>query len=77
MTDDSRRSKERCPVCGKLRLALVPSERPDLRVVRPYDELIGMGDPSAPFDPAITCLACGSEWSNLAEFRAAQRRGPL
>jgi len=40
--------------------------------VRPYDELYGMGDQSADTAPGIGCLACGSEWPDLDEFRRAQ-----
>lgn len=74
MTADNRRSAERCPACDEPRLALAPDQRPDLRVARPYDELLAMGDPAVPFEPSIECLACGSSWPSLAAFRAAQRR---
>jgi hypothetical protein len=73
MTIDHRRSAEECPVCGQRRLAVGPDQRPDLRVARPYDELLGMGDPGPRHEPSIECLACDSSWSNLAAFRAAQR----
>jgi hypothetical protein len=41
------------------------------RGVLPYDELIGMGDPSADTPPGIGCLACGLEWPDLEAFRRA------
>lgn len=68
---DERRSAQACPVCGRHRLAVAPDGAPDLRQARPYDELIGMGDPVASTPPGIICLACGSEWQSLEDFRAA------
>ncbi len=73
MTDFSEvtRSKEACPVCGEHRLTLLYFPDTSARGVLPYDELIGMGDPSPDTPPGIGCLACGSEWSDLAAFRRA------
>jgi hypothetical protein len=77
LTRKQGRSRDACPVCGEHRLAIGPDQRPDLRQIRPYDELIAMGDPAPDFEPSIECLACESSWPNLADFRAAERgEGP-
>ena len=72
MTDltDDQRSAEACPVCGEHRLTLLYFPETSVLGVRPYDELYAMGDRSADTAPAIGCLACGSEWPDLAAFRA-------
>jgi hypothetical protein len=64
------RSREACPACGAHEVALV--EFPDIPVVgaQPFNEVIGMGDPSAPM-PGLECHACGAEWPSLDAFRAA------
>lgn len=67
--DPESRSGEACPRCGAHRLSLLHFPRVDARGVRPYDELIGMGDPVADDPPGIGCLACGAEWPDLAAFR--------
>jgi len=74
MTDsaDEARSNEACPVCGEHRLALLSFPNVDVLGVQPYAELIGMGDPTPDTAPGIACLACGSEWPDLDEFRSAQ-----
>lgn len=72
MSADTRRSAEACPVCGQHRLAVAPDDAPDLRRSRPYDELIGMGDPVVRQAPGIVCLACGTEWASLDDFRAGR-----
>ena len=71
MTDspDEARSNESCPVCGEHRLTLLYFPATSARGVMPYDELIGMGDPTVETAPGIGCLACGSEWPDLAAFR--------
>ncbi|HSH21502.1 MAG TPA: hypothetical protein VK992_02640 [Candidatus Caenarcaniphilales bacterium] len=69
------RSAEACPVCGAHQLTLLRFPRVDVRGVRPYDEIIGMGDPTADDPPGIGCLACGSEWTDLETFRQEQARG--
>lgn len=78
MTDSSEaaRSKEACPACGEYRLTLLYFPDTSARGVLPYDELIGMGDPSADTPPGIGCLACGLEWSDLAAFRRAAGEAP-
>ena len=68
---DATRSKEACPVCGEHRLTLLYFPDMSPRGVLPYDELIGLGDPRADTEPGIGCLACGSEWPDLAAFRAS------
>jgi hypothetical protein len=65
------RSELACPVCGQHRLTLLYFPSTDLRGVRPYDELLGMGDPSPETEPGIGCLNCGSEWPDLDAFRQA------
>ena len=70
---EAARSGEACPACGEHRLTLLYFPAADLHGVRPYDELIGMGDPVADTAPGIGCLACGSEWSDLAAFRHAKQ----
>lgn len=78
MTDssDAARSREACPVCGEHRLTLLYFPDTTARGVMPYDELIGMGDPSADTAPGIGCLACGSEWPDLDAFRRAKGDAP-
>ena len=71
------RSEQACPVCGAHEVAVV--ELPDIGVVgaQPFNEIIGMGDPSAPL-PGLECRACGAEWPSLEAFAAAAeaaRRG--
>ena len=73
---DAARSREACPVCGEHRLTLLYFPETSARGVMPYDELIGMGDPSPDTAPGIGCLACGSDWPDLAAFRAAADRRP-
>lgn len=81
MNDDSQdatateRSKEACPVCGQHRLALLQFPTVDVLPVRQLDEIYGFTDPAAASntEPGIGCLNCGSEWPDLAAFRAAQR----
>ena len=65
-----QRSREACPNCGAHQLAVAQDEAPDLRQARPYDELLGMGDPVVHQPPGIVCLACGTEWDSLDDFRA-------
>jgi hypothetical protein len=36
--------------------------------------VLGHIEPRAEEPPGIGCLACGTEWPDLASFRAAQRR---
>ena len=62
-------SAESCPRCGANRLTLLYFPRVDPRGVRPYDELLGMGDPAPDDPPGIGCLACGSECPDLETFR--------
>ena len=69
------RSKEACPVCGEHRLTLLHFPETSIIGVRPYDELYGMGDAAPNTEPGIGCLACGSEWPDLEEFRRAQKLG--
>lgn len=66
------RSGERCPECGAHRLTLLHFPGVDARGVRPYDELLGMGDPKADDPPGIGCLACGAEWPDLVAFQRAK-----
>ena len=70
---DAEQSKEACPVCGEHRLTLLHFPETSVAGVRPYDELYAMGDRSADTAPGIGCLACGSEWRDLAAFRAAAK----
>jgi hypothetical protein len=74
MTDEAR-SEEACPACGAHRLAL-------LRFAddAPVDDqapqaLLGATLAQADEPPAIGCLACGTEWPDLATFRRAQEKG--
>lgn len=69
---EGARSAETCPVCGEHRLTLLYFPETSVIGVRPYDELYGMGDASADTEPGIGCLACGSDWPDLTEFRRAQ-----
>lgn len=73
---DEARSEESCPVCGEHRLTLLHFPETSVTGVRPYDELYGMGDRQADTAPGIGCLACGSEWPDLAAFRIARGAGP-
>ena len=75
MTDSSAddRSMEACPVCGEHRLTVLHFPETSVLGVRPYDELYGFGDRQADTAPGIGCLACGSEWESLDEFRRAQK----
>jgi hypothetical protein len=76
MTDqESGRSAQACPECGAHQLTLLEFPSMDVRGVRPYDELIGMGDPRPDDPPGIGCLACGAEWPDLAAFRQATNEG--
>jgi hypothetical protein len=68
---EQARSNEACPVCGQHRLTLIGFPETTARGVRPYDELICMGDPRPDTPPGIGCLACGTEWADLEEFRRA------
>lgn len=68
----SARSQEKCPECGEHRLTLLYFPTTDARGVLPYDEIIGMGDPTPDTAPGIGCLACGAEWPDLEAFRAAK-----
>ena len=72
---DEARSNEACPVCGEHRLTLLQFPDTSILGVRPYDELYAMGDAKPNTAPGIGCLACGSEWPDLDEFRAAQSDG--
>lgn len=71
--DQFERSIEACPSCGAHRLALV--EFPDVQAVgyQAYSEIMGVGELREPRAPAIGCLACGAEWSDLAAFREDRR----
>lgn len=72
--DSPERSTEACPVCGAHRLTLLHFPQVDPTGVRPYDELLGMGDVRPNDPPGIGCLNCGAEWRDLDSFRAEQRR---
>ena len=71
--DADARSAEACPVCGAHRLTLLYFPETSATGVRPYDELLGMGDAASDTPPGIGCLSCGSEWADLEEFRRAQQ----
>lgn len=73
MTDETTRSGEACPVCGEHRLALIEFPRIPIVGYQAYSELIGMGETHASTAPGIGCLACGTEWDDLAAFREARR----
>jgi hypothetical protein len=66
------RSAEACPVCGAHRLTLLHFPEVGVLGVRPYDDLLGMGDVNADSPPGIGCLECGAEWPDLEAFREAQ-----
>ncbi len=70
----SSRSQQKCPECGEYRLTLLYFPTTDARGVRPYDEIIGMGDPTPDTAPGIGCLACGAEWPDLAAFQAKKEK---
>ena len=70
MTNEKQQSTESCPVCGANELELLYYPTVDVTGVRPYDELLGMGNAKPDQLPGIGCRACGSEWATLAEFRA-------
>ncbi len=65
------RSAEACPACGQHELALLDFPTVQAIGYQPYLDIIGMGEPEARVEPAIGCLACGSEWPTLAAFRRA------
>ena len=67
------RSAEACPVCGAHALHLLYFPEVDVIGVRQYDDMLGFGDAQASEPPGIGCQACGTEWPDLASFRAAQR----
>jgi hypothetical protein len=72
VTDDpAARSVQACPICGAHRLALIePSLRPDYPYM-PLNEAWSMPPGvTDPEPPAIECLECGSQWPDLAAFRA-------
>ena len=67
------RSKEACPECSAYELAII--DFPDIAAT-PYlpatEVLAGrMGKATGAGEPAIGCLACGAQWTNLAAFRSA------
>lgn len=72
----TERSRFSCPACGEHRLALI--EFPEQHTVgyQPYNEIIGMGEPTTVTPPAIGCLACGAEWASLGAFHAARAPKP-
>jgi hypothetical protein len=72
---ESGRSAEACPVCGRHALHLLYFPTIDVTGVRPYNELLAMGDVRPDQAPGIGCQACGTEWANLGEFRRAQESG--
>ncbi len=72
MTPEER-SVEKCPVCGVHALQLLYFPEIDVIGVRPYDDMLGFGDAHGNKLPGIGCRACGTEWPDLASFRAAQR----
>ncbi len=67
------RSREACPNCGRHALELIYYPTIDVKGIKPYDELIGMGDVRSDSPPGIGCGACGADWPDLAAFRAAAR----
>lgn len=71
---EPERSAEACPRCGAHQLTLLRFPQLDVLGVRPYDDLIGMGDAKATTEPGIGCLACGAEWPDLAAFREERGR---
>lgn len=71
-----QRSSEACPRCGEHRLKLV--EPPDLEMtnVQVANDTLGIAtDVRLQGEPAIECLACGTEWPGLAAFRSEQADG--
>lgn len=69
--DSGERSRAACPRCGEHRLALVEFPEATATGYLVANEVVGMGERQASTPPAIGCLACGAEWSDLAAFRAA------
>ena len=76
MTSDNSaaaRSAEACPVCGAHALHLIYFPNVDVTGARQYDDMLGFGDARRGEEPGIGCESCGSDWPDLAAFRAAQR----
>ena len=77
MTQPAEQSAQACPVCGAHELSLI--EFPDISGTgyQVMNDALGMGEPDQSNQPGIGCLACGSEWSDLAAFRrGADARDP-
>jgi hypothetical protein len=68
----AERSRDACPVCGQYALELLYFPTVDVTGVRPYDELLGLGDAKATQEPGIGCRSCGTSWPSLAAFRASR-----
>ncbi len=71
MTDDRKRSDEACPACGEHELAVLDFPPLSGTGYQVNSELLGMGEPKDAAEPGIVCLACGTEWDDLAAFRTA------
>lgn len=77
MTQPAEHSAEACPVCGAHELTLIEFPAVSGTGYQAMNEIIGMGEPEAGNQPGIGCLACGAEWSTLANFRqGADAREP-
>ncbi len=76
MTTDER-SKDACPRCGAHRLALVEPPDVELTSVQVANDTLGIPtDVRLQGEPAIECLACGTEWPDLASFRRDEAISP-
>jgi hypothetical protein len=71
------RSKDACPRCGQHRLALVELPDVELTNVQVANDTLGIPtEVRLQGEPAIECLACGAEWSDLATFRSEEAGAP-
>jgi hypothetical protein len=73
---DAARSVDACPRCGEHRLAVLEFPALTSTIFEPVSDAFGIiTDARRPGVPGIGCLACGTEWSSLAEFRADRTDG--
>jgi len=67
-------SKEACPRCGEHRLAVIAAPEIELTSFQVANQTLGIPtDVRSETALGIECLGCGSQWPDLAAFRAEQK----